>query len=97
MRTDTLTVKQFSKDYLGEIKAETDLNEAAKMFGVDPKAEMWKLPMNMLDITLSKMHGYVSFMQHFKHVINKESLDTVWQMERDLLPTLIDMRWKCTC
>ena len=31
-------------DYLGEIKAETELREAAAAHGIDPKAEMWKLP-----------------------------------------------------
>ena len=31
-------------DYLGEVKAETDLKEAAAAHGVDAKGEMWKLP-----------------------------------------------------
>ena len=38
------SLNALSIDYLGEIKAETDLNEAAAAHGVDPKAEMWKLP-----------------------------------------------------
>ncbi len=38
------TLNSLSKDYLGELKAETDLVEAAKQHGVDPKGEMWKLP-----------------------------------------------------
>jgi DNA polymerase I-like protein with 3'-5' exonuclease and polymerase domains len=37
-------LNSLAKDYLGEIKAETDLKEAAKDHGIDPKAEMWKLP-----------------------------------------------------
>ena len=88
-------LNSLAKDYLGEIKAETDLNEAAKMFGVDPKAEMWKLPAEHVG-HYAEQDARLTYLlwQHFKHVINKESLDTVWQMERDLLPILIDMRWK---
>jgi DNA polymerase I-like protein with 3'-5' exonuclease and polymerase domains len=31
-------------DYLGKVKSEKGLVEAARDFGVDPKGEMWKLP-----------------------------------------------------
>ena len=40
----TYKLNALAKDYLGELKAETDLNEAAQAHGVDPKAEMWMLP-----------------------------------------------------
>jgi hypothetical protein len=40
----TYRLNALAKDYLGELKAETDLKEAAKAHGVDPKGEMWKLP-----------------------------------------------------
>ena len=33
-----------SRDYLGKGKDETALQQAAKSWGVDPKAEMYKLP-----------------------------------------------------
>ena len=37
------SLNSLSVDYLGEIKAETELREAAAAHGIDPKAEMWKL------------------------------------------------------
>ena len=48
------SLNSLSVDYLGEIKAETELREAAAAHGIDPKAEMWKYPLNMLDIMQSK-------------------------------------------
>ena len=38
------SLNSLSVDYLGEIKAETELREAAAAHGIDPTAEMWKLP-----------------------------------------------------
>ena len=38
------SLNALSVDYLNEIKAETELREAAAAHGIDPKAEMWKLP-----------------------------------------------------
>ena len=38
------SLNSVSYDYLGEVKDEKILEEAAKRWGVDPKAEMYKLP-----------------------------------------------------
>ena len=38
------SLNSVSYEYLGEVKDETALKEAAFSAGVDPKAEMWKLP-----------------------------------------------------
>ena len=88
-------LNSLAKDYLGEIKAETDLVEAAKAFGVDPKAEMWKLPAEHVG-HYAEQDARLTYLlwQQFKHILNKESLNTVWELERDLLPILIDMRWR---
>ncbi len=37
-------LNSLAKDYLQESKSEAQLYEAAKMWGLDPKGEMWKLP-----------------------------------------------------
>ena len=91
----TYRLNALAKDYLGEIKAETDLKEAAKMFGVDPKAEMWKLPAEHVGY-YAEQDARLTYLlwQQFKHILQKESLETVWELERDLLPSLLDMRWK---
>ena len=87
------SLNALAKDYLGEIKAETDLNEAAKMFGVNPKGEMWKLPSESVGLYAQEDARLTyDLWKRFKHEINKQNLDTIWQLERDLLPYLIEMR-----
>jgi len=80
-------------EYLGEIKAETDLIEAAKDHGVDPKAEMWKLPAEHVGF-YAEQDARLTYLlwQRFKHEISKQSLTTTWELESDLLPILIKMR-----
>jgi len=51
------SLNALSVDYLGEIKAETELREAAAAHGIDPKAEMWKLPADMLVTMQNKMQN----------------------------------------
>ena len=82
-------------EYLGEIKAETDLIEAAKDHGVDPKAEMWKLPAEHVGF-YAEQDARLTYLlwQRFKHEINKQSLTTIWELESELLPILIKMRQK---
>ena len=87
------SLNALAQDYLGEIKAETDLNEAAKMFGVNPKGEMWKLPSESVGLYAQEDARLTyDLWKRFKHEINKQNLDTIWQLERDLLPYLIEMR-----
>ena len=87
------SLNALAKDYLGEIKAETDLNEAAKMFGVNPKGEMWKLPSESVGLYAQEDARLTyDLWKRFKHEINKQNLNTIWQLERDLLPYLIEMR-----
>ena len=47
-------LNSLAKDYLKESKSEAQLYEAAKMWGLDPKGEMWKLPASHVGDTQSK-------------------------------------------
>ena len=87
------TLNSLAREYLGEIKAEGDLNEAARAHGVDPKAEMWKLPAEHVG-HYAEQDARLTYLlwQRFKHEINAQSLSTIWELERDLLPILIKMR-----
>ena len=82
-----------AKDYLGEVKAETDLIEEDKAHGVDPKGEMWKLPAEHVG-HYAEQDARLTYLlwQRFKHEIQKQDLDTVWELEKSLLPHLIKMR-----
>ena len=86
-------LNSLAKDYIGELKAETDLVEAAKAHGVDPKAEMWMLPAEHVGY-YAEQDARLTYLlwQRFKHEIYKQNLDTIWELEKKLLPILIKMR-----
>jgi len=82
-----------AKDYLGEIKNETFLNEKAKEWGIDPKADLWKLPAGYVGFYAEQDAALtLKLWQRFKTEITKQNLHDVWDMEMELLPILIDTR-----
>jgi len=82
-----------AKDYLGEIKNETFLNEKAKEWGIDPKGDLWKLPAGYVGFYAEQDAGLtLRLWDRFKTEISKQSLHDVWDMEMELLPILIDTR-----
>ena len=84
-----------AKDYLGELKNETFLNEKAKEWGIDPKADLWKLPAGYVGFYAEQDAALtLKLWQHFKNEITKQSLNDVWEMQMELLPILIDTRMR---
>tara|TARA_R100000935_G_scaffold12314_1_gene24391 strand:- start:842 stop:2698 length:1857 start_codon:yes stop_codon:yes gene_type:complete len=83
------------KQYVGMGKNEKILQEAAKAWGVDPKAEMWRLPAPLVGeyaeqdavVTLKLWHA-------LQHEISKQDLWDVFNLETNLFPCLIDMKFK---
>ena len=79
-------------DYLNKAKSEKGLVEASKAFGIDPKAEMWKLPACYVgpyaetdpELTLELYHA-------LKIVMEKNHIDILFDLEMDLLPILVEM------
>ena len=88
------SLNELGKDYLKETKSEGLLYEAAKEWGVDAKAEMYKLPAMYVgpyaeqdaDLTLR-------LWQFFKIELIKQELSSIFDLETRLLPCLIDMKW----
>ena len=82
-----------AKAYLGEIKNETFLNEKAKEWGIDPKADLWKLPAGYVGFYAEQDAGLtLRLWERFKTEITKQNLHDVWDMEMELLPILIETR-----
>ena len=79
-------------DYLGQTKSEKTLNEAAQEFGVHPKAELWKLPSQFVG-PYAEADARLAYelWQHFKVILNREDLWSVWELETRLLPCLLEM------
>ena len=81
-----------SYDYLNKTKSEKGLVQAAKDFGLDPKSEMWKMPaMFVGEYAVADAELTLELWRYFKIEIGKEGLTTVHELERDLLPCLVDM------
>ena len=89
------SLNALGKDYLQETKSESGLYEAAKAWGVDPKAEMYKLPAQDVgpyaeqDAALT-----LRLWNHFKLEIVRQELTNIFDLETDLIPMMIDMKWK---
>src|SRR5210317_893102 len=71
------TLNALSWLYLNQGKNESLLNQAAKERGLDPKADMWKLP-------ASEVGSYAE---------QDDDLQNIFNLESDLFPCLVDMRF----
>ena len=81
-------------DYLGEMKSEAHLREAAEDFGVDPKAEMYKLPAAYVgEYAEADARLTLELWQHFKALLSQEDLWQIFNLETEVLPLCIDMTW----
>ena len=83
-----------SKRYTGKTKNETSLYEAAKSWGVDPKAEMYKLPAIYVGAYAEKdAEITLELWQELKKEIIHQDLNSIFQLETELFPCLVDMRF----
>ena len=82
-------------DMLKEVKSEEALKKAAADFGVHPKKELWKLPAMYVGaygeqdaaLTLKLWH-------HLQVLMRQEEVESIFQLERELLPVLVGMTHK---
>ena len=82
-------------DYLSKTKSEKGLSEAAREFGVDPKAELWKLPsMYVGPYAEADAELTLELWNCFKALVLKEDLQSIVDLELNVLPLLIDMTWR---
>ncbi len=81
--------------YLGYGKNESALAEAAESWGIDPKAEMYKLPA-MLVGGYAERDAEITFglWQEMKKEILHQDLEDIFDLETELFPCLVDMRFK---
>jgi len=89
------SLNALSYDLLGKTKSEKGLVEAARSFGVDPKAEMWKLPaMHVGAYGEADAELALELWNYFSIQLGKEDLWNIVNLELDLLPCLIEMTWR---
>jgi DNA polymerase I-like protein with 3'-5' exonuclease and polymerase domains len=77
-------------DYLKEVKSEQGLKEAAQDFGVHAKKELWRLPaMFVGEYAEQDAALTLKLWQHFKAVLRKEEVESIFDLETELLPVLV--------
>ena len=88
-------LNSLGKDYLGETKNERLLQEAAKEFGVNPKSGMHMLPAQFVGLYAEQDAALtLKLWQHFKHMIIKEEIEDIFNLELRVLKVCIAMRKK---
>src|SRR6056300_20058 len=89
------SLNALSWEYLGHGKNEAALNEEAKSRGLDPKADMWKLPPMYVGAYAEKdAELTLELWQKFKSEILLQDIESIFNLETDLFPCLVDMRFK---
>ena len=88
-------LNSLSWHYLGYGKNERALAEAAEEWGIDPKAEMYKLPaMHAGSYAERDAEITLGLWQELKKEIINQDLEDIFDLETDLFPCLVDMRFK---
>jgi DNA polymerase I-like protein with 3'-5' exonuclease and polymerase domains len=88
-------LNSLSWHYLGYGKNEAALAEAASEWGIDPKAEMYKLPsMHVGAYAERDAEATFGLWQEMKKEIINQDLEDIFDLETELFPCLVDMRFK---
>ena len=83
-----------AKRYTGKGKDEAALYAAAKEWGVDAKAEMYKLPALYVGAYAEKdAEITLGLWRELKKEIELQDIGSIFQLELDLFPCLVDMRF----
>jgi len=84
-----------SKRYTGKTKNESDLYQAAKDWGVDAKAEMYKLPAIYVGAYAEKdAELTLELWKELKKEILHQDINSIFDLETELFPCLVDMRFR---
>jgi DNA polymerase I-like protein with 3'-5' exonuclease and polymerase domains len=87
------TLNTLSWHHLSEGKNEARLTQAAKERGLDPKADMWRMPAMEVGAYGEKDAELTLRLWHkLKKVIVEDDLQDIFNLETDLFPCLVDMR-----
>ena len=88
----SFSLNALAYDHLNKTKSEKGLVEAAREFGIDPKAEMWKMPaMYVGPYGEADAELTLELWNYFSVQLGKEDLWPIANLELDLLPCLVDM------
>jgi DNA polymerase I-like protein with 3'-5' exonuclease and polymerase domains len=91
----TYTLNSVSFKYLNDVKDEKALTEAAQSWGIDPKSEIYKLPaMYVGNYAEKDAQLTLELFKVLSREIQKQNLKEIFDLETQLFPCLIDMKFK---
>ena len=89
------TLNTLSWHHLSKGKNEKKLIDAAKERGLDPKADMWRLPAMEVGAYAEQDAALtLELWQKCKKIIIEDHLQEIFDLETDLFPCLVDMRFR---
>jgi len=87
------SLNALAASYLGEVKSEVKLREKAEEWGLDAKADLWRLPSSFVgEYAEQDAELTLKLWRKFETEIRLQNLTTIFNLETELLPILIEMR-----
>tara|TARA_R110000751_G_scaffold16771_1_gene52715 strand:- start:525 stop:2393 length:1869 start_codon:yes stop_codon:yes gene_type:complete len=89
------SLNNLGADYCDDVKDETLLESAAHAYGVNKKSELYQLPAKYVgeygeqDAVLT-----LKLWDKLSSLVQEEGIQQIFQMECDLIPLLLEMRWR---
>lgn len=89
------SLNNLGRDYIDMRKDEKMLRAAAKDWGIDPKADMWRLPASYVG-AYAEQDAFMTLKlwDRLKTEISSQDLTHIFQLETSIIPLMLDMRWR---
>jgi DNA polymerase I-like protein with 3'-5' exonuclease and polymerase domains len=89
------SLNNLGRDYIDMRKDEKMLRAAAKDWGIDPKADMWRLPPSYVG-AYAEQDAFMTLKlwDRLKTEISSQDLTHIFQLETSIIPLMLDMRWR---
>jgi len=89
------SLNNLGKDYIDMRKDEKMLRAAAKDWGIDPKADMWRLPASYVG-AYAEQDAFMTMKlwDRLKIEISSQDLTNIFDLETSLIPLMVQMRMR---
>jgi len=89
------SLNNLGRDYIDMRKDEKMLRAAAKDWGIDPKADMWRLPPSYVG-AYAEQDAFMTLKlwDRLRTEISAQDLTHIFQLETSIIPLMIEMRWR---
>ena len=87
------SLNALGRQYINEGKTEGELIQAAEEWGLDPKAEMWRLPSTYVGTYATQDAALtLKLWNRFKVLLEEQNLWNIFELEMNVLPIILDMK-----